>query len=208
MQIGYQVGERQAGAGYIHIMQRHGEFLEAKGYTDVSAAVYDILNNTNFVTKVTTADGRDRVLITRDLSPHTSISMVLDYTEDNEERYYTVVSVMPQSKKQTAELKKKALSFDGSETPSAATGSGALYTPTETKAGIKGDSFAGKDNTFTVSLADADKYVNTYTYKEVLNGVDDASAIIVFGGKSYSMNTEQQGLWQLKGQTEIGRAHV
>ena len=36
---------------------------------------------------------------------------------------------------------------------------------------------------------------------EVLNGVDDASAIIVFGGKSYSMNTEQQGLWQLKGQT-------
>lgn len=36
---------------------------------------------------------------------------------------------------------------------------------------------------------------------EVLNGVDDASAIIVFDGKSYSMNTDQQGLWQLKGQT-------
>lgn len=36
---------------------------------------------------------------------------------------------------------------------------------------------------------------------EVLNGVDDASAIIVFGGKSYSMNTDQQGLWQVKGQT-------
>ena len=75
---------------------------------------------------------------------------------------------MPQSKKQTAELKKKALSFDGSVRLYTATGSGAFFTPTETKAGIKGDSFAGKDNTFTVSLADADKYVNTYTYNSEL----------------------------------------
>ena len=179
MQIGYQVGERQAGAGYVHIMRRHGNYLQAKGYTDASVAAYDVLNNASFIVKTTTREGRDRLLLVKDLSPHTSISIVLDYTEDNGEAYYSVVSIMPQSKKQTAELKKKALSFDGSETPSAATGSGALYTPTETKAGIKGDSFAGKDNAFTVSIADADRYVNEYTYEA----------------------GEQKGLYKIKGQT-------
>lgn len=190
MQIGYQVDERKAGAGYIHIMQRHDEFLKAKGYTDVSAAVSDILNNADFMTKETTTDGRDRLAVIKDLSPHTSLLMALDYTEDNREKYYTIVSIMPQSKKQTAELKKKALSFDGSGTPSTATGSGTLHTPTETKAGIKGDSFAGKDNTFTVSLADADKYVNTYTYKsdnlnQEANVVYPSNGVPFVSNKSY-----------------------
>ena len=166
-----QAGQRKYTA-LDYIMQRHGEFLEAKGYTDINGAVHDILNNADFIIKEITTDGRERLAIIKDLSPHTSLLMALDYTEDNEGKYYTVVSVMPQSKKQTAELKKKALSFNGSVHPHTATGSGAFFTPTETKAGIEGGSFAGKDNTFTVSLADADKYVNTYTY----NG----------GGKIYS----------------------
>ena len=36
---------------------------------------------------------------------------------------------------------------------------------------------------------------------EVLNGVDSASAIIVFAGQSYSMDAGQKGLYQIKGQT-------
>ena len=166
MQVGYQVGERKAGAGYVHIMRRHGDYIKAKGYTDVSAITYDVLNNADFVAKTITRDGRDRLLVVKDLRPHTSILVALDYTEDSGDNYYSIVSITPQSKKQTTELKKEALSFDGSETPSAATGSGALHTPSETKAGIKGDLFAGKDNTSTVSLADAEKYVNEYTYDQ------------------------------------------
>ena len=36
---------------------------------------------------------------------------------------------------------------------------------------------------------------------EVLNGVDSASAIIVFAGQSYSMDAGQKGLYKIKGQT-------
>ncbi len=166
MQIGYQVGEGDAGAGYIHIMNRHNGFLKNKGYKSISEAVYDILDNADFIVKSTTGDGRDRVALIKDLTPHTSILLALDYTEENGEGYYTIVSVMPQSKKQVKAEKEKALSFDGSVRPSSATGSGAFFTPTETKAGIEGGSFAGKDNASTVSLADAEQYVNEYTYDQ------------------------------------------
>lgn len=166
MQIGYQVGEGDAGAGYIHIKNRHNGFLKNKGYKSISEAVYDILDNADFIVKSTTGDGRDRVALIKDLTPHTSILLALDYTEENGEGYYTIVSVMPQSKKQVKAEKEKALSFDGSVRPSSATGSGAFFTPTETKAGIEGGSFAGKDNASTVSLADAEQYVNEYTYDQ------------------------------------------
>ncbi len=166
MQIGYQVGEGDAGAGYIHIKNRHNGFLENKGYKSISEAVYDILDNADFIVKSTTGDGRDRVALIKDLTPHTSVLLALDYTEENGEGYYTIVSVMPQSKKQVKAEKEKALSFDGSVRPSSATGSGAFFTPTETKAGIEGGSFAGKDNASTVSLADAEQYVNEYTYDQ------------------------------------------
>lgn len=166
MQIGYQVGEGDAGAGYIHIKNRHNGFLKNKGYKSISEAVYDILDNADFVVKSTTGDGRDRVALIKDLTPHTSVLLALDYTEENGEGYYTIVSVMPQSKKQVKAEKEKALSFDGSVRPSSATGSGAFFTPTETKAGIEGGSFAGKDNASTVSLADAEQYVNEYTYNQ------------------------------------------
>lgn len=166
MQIGYQVGEGDAGAGYIHIKNRHNGFLKNKGYKSISEAVYDILDNADFIVKSTTGDGRDRVALIKDLTPHTSVLLALDYTEENGEGYYTIVSVMPQSKKQVKAEKEKALSFDGSVRPSSATGSGAFFTPTETKAGIEGGSFAGKDNASTVSLADAEQYVNEYTYDQ------------------------------------------
>lgn len=166
MQIGYQVGEGDAGAGYIHIKNRHNGFLKNKGYKSISEAVYDILDNADFVVKSMTGDGRDRVALIKDLTPHTSVLLALDYTEENGEGYYTIVSVMPQSKKQVKAEKEKALSFDGSVRPSSATGSGAFFTPTETKAGIEGGSFAGKDNASTVSLADAEQYVNEYTYDQ------------------------------------------
>lgn len=166
MQIGYQVGEGDAGAGYIHIKNRHNGFLKNKGYKSISEAVYDILDNADFIVKSTTGDGRDRVALIKDLTPHTSVLLALDYTEENGEGYYTIVSVMPQSKKQVKAEKEKALSFDGSVRPSSATGSGAFFTPTETKAGIEGGSFAGKDNASTVSLADAEQYVNEYTYNQ------------------------------------------
>ena len=166
MQIGYQVGEGDAGAGYIHIKNRHNGFLKNKGYKSISEAVYDVLDNADFIVKSTTGDGRDRVALVKDLTPHTSILLALDYTEENGEGYYTIVSVMPQSKKQVKAEKEKALSFDGSVRPSSATGSGAFFTPTETKAGIEGGSFAGKDNASTVSLADAEQYVNEYTYNQ------------------------------------------
>lgn len=166
MQIGYQVGEGDAGAGYIHIKNRHNGFLKNKGYKSISEAVYNILDNADFIVKSTTGDGRDRVALIKDLTPHTSVLLALDYTEENGEGYYTIVSVMPQSKKQVKAEKEKALSFDGSVRPSSATGSGAFFTPTETKAGIEGGSFAGKDNASTVSLADAEQYVNEYTYDQ------------------------------------------
>lgn len=166
MQIGYQVGEGDAGAGYIHIKNRHNGFLKNKGYKSISEAVYDILDNADFIVKSTTGDGRDRVALIKDLTPHASVLLALDYTEENGEGYYTIVSVMPQSKKQVKAEKEKALSFDGSVRPSSATGSGAFFTPTETKAGIEGGSFAGKDNASTVSLADAEQYVNEYTYDQ------------------------------------------
>lgn len=167
MQIGYQVGAGDAGAGYIHIKNRHTGFIEGKGYKNVSDIVYDVLENADFAVKSISADGRERIALIRDLTPHTSILLALDYTEDGNDSYYTIVSIMPQSKKQTKEAKEKALSFDGSVRPSPATGSGAFFTPTETKAGIEGGSFAGKDNAFdTVSLSDADQYVNEYTYDQ------------------------------------------
>lgn len=167
MQIGYQVGAGDAGAGYIHIKNRHTGFIEGKGYKNVSDIVYDVLENADFAVKSISADGRERIALIRDLTPHTSILLALDYTEEGNDSYYTIVSIMPQSKKQTKEAKEKALSFDGSVRPSPATGSGAFFTPTETKAGIEGGSFAGKDNAFdTVSLSDADQYVNEYTYEQ------------------------------------------
>lgn len=167
MQIGYQVGVGDAGAGYIHIKNRHTGFIEGKGYKNVSDIVYDVLENADFAVKSISADGRERIALIRDLTPHTSILLALDYTEEGNDSYYTIVSIMPQSKKQTKEAKEKALSFDGSVRPSPATGSGAFFTPTETKAGIEGGSFAGKDNAFdTVSLSDADQYVNEYTYDQ------------------------------------------
>ena len=167
MQIGYQVGAGDAGAGYIHIKNRHTGFIEGKGYKNVSDIVYDVLENADFAVKSISADGRERIALIRDLTPHTSILLALDYTEEGNDSYYTIVSIMPQSKKQTKEAKEKALSFDGSVRPSPATGSGAFFTPTETKAGIEGGSFAGKDNAFdTVSLSDADQYVNEYTYDQ------------------------------------------
>lgn len=167
MQIGYQVGAGDAGAGYIHIKNRHTGFIEGKGYKNVSDIVYDVLENADFAIKSISADGRERIALIRDLTPHTSILLALDYTEEGNDSYYTIVSIMPQSKKQTKEAKEKALSFDGSVRPSPATGSGAFFTPTETKAGIEGGSFAGKDNAFdTVSLSDADQYVNEYTYDQ------------------------------------------
>lgn len=167
MQIGYQVGAGDAGAGYIHIKNRHTGFIEGKGYKNVSDIVYDVLENADFAIKSISADGRERIALIRDLTPHTSILLALDYTEEGDDSYYTIVSIMPQSKKQTKEAKEKALSFDGSVRPSPATGSGAFFTPTETKAGIEGGSFAGKDNAFdTVSLSDADQYVNEYTYDQ------------------------------------------
>lgn len=167
MQIGYQVGAGDAGAGYSHIKNRHTGFIEGKGYKNVSDIVYDVLENADFAVKSISADGRERIALIRDLTPHTSILLALDYTEEGNDSYYTIVSIMPQSKKQTKEAKEKALSFDGSVRPSPATGSGAFFTPTETKAGIEGGSFAGKDNAFdTVSLSDADQYVNEYTYDQ------------------------------------------
>lgn len=167
MQIGYQVSAGDAGAGYIHIKNRHTGFIEGKGYKNVSDIVYDVLENADFAVKSISADGRERIALIRDLTPHTSILLALDYTEEGNDSYYTIVSIMPQSKKQTKEAKEKALSFDGSVRPSPATGSGAFFTPTETKAGIEGGSFAGKDNAFdTVSLSDADQYVNEYTYDQ------------------------------------------
>lgn len=167
MQIGYQVGAGDAGAGYIHIKNRHTGFIEGKGYKNVSDIVYDVLENADFAVKSISADGRERIALIKDLTPHTSILLALDYTEEGNDSYYTIVSIMPQSKKQTKEAKEKALSFDGSVRPSPATGSGAFFTPTETKAGIEGGSFAGKDNAFdTVSLSDAEQYVNEYTYEQ------------------------------------------
>lgn len=167
MQIGYQVGAGDAGAGYIHIKNRHTGFIEGKGYKNVSDIVYDVLENADFAVKSISADGRERIALIKDLTPHTSILLALDYTEEDNDSYYTIVSIMPQSKKQTKEAKEKALSFDGSVRPSPATGSGAFFTPTETKAGIEGGSFAGKDNAFdTVSLSDAEQYVNEYTYEQ------------------------------------------
>lgn len=179
MQIGYQVGKGEAGAGYTHIVRRHTDFIKGKGYKNASEAIYDVLNNADFAVKSVARNGRERLALVKDLTPRTSVSLMLDYTEDNGAKYYTIVSLMPQSPKQVKIAKEKALSFNGSVRPYTATGSGAFFTPAETKAGIEGGSFAGKDNAFTVSIADADKYVNEYTYEA----------------------GEQKGLYKIKGQS-------
>ena len=167
MQIGYQVGESDAGAGYIHILRRHDKFIKNKGYESIAQAVNDVLERTDFITVEKSRNGAERLELFLDLTPRTSFMLAMDYTEDETGAYYSIVSLMPRSKKQLRDKKTKALSFDGSVRPSSATGSGAFFTPTGIKAGTKGDSIAGKDNTFdTVSLADVAKSVNEYTYDQ------------------------------------------
>ena len=98
MQIGYQVGEGDAGAGYIHIKNRHNGFLKNKGYKSISEAVYDILDNADFIVKSTTGDGRDRVALIKDLTPHTSILLALDYTIRHPEQISSLILVGAQYK--------------------------------------------------------------------------------------------------------------
>ena len=167
MQVGFQVGNSDAGAGYIHILRRHEEFIKNKGYESIAEAVNDVLDKADFAVLEKSREGNERLELFLDLSPRTSLMLAMDYTEDETGSYYSVVSLMPRAKKQLRDKKTKALSFDGSVRPSSATGSGAFFTPTGIKAGTKGDSIAGKNNAFdTVSLSDVGQYVNEYTYDQ------------------------------------------
>ncbi len=165
MQIGYQVGEGDAGAGFTHISRRRKNFLQGKNYPDVEAAVYDVLGNIDFAVKENDGEN-ERIKVTKDLSPRTSVMLVMDLVREGNEDFYTVISLVPQSKQQIAREKNKALFFNGSVRPLAASGSGAFFTPIGSNAGTEGDSVARKNSASdTISISEADKYVNQFTYE-------------------------------------------
>ncbi len=164
MQIGYQVGESKAGAGYSHIKHKREGFIAGKRYSSVEAGVADVLGNANFIVKEV-VDGRDRIKLVKDLTPRTSVMLILDLDDGNE--FYTIISFLPQSKKQVKDEKNKALLFNGSVRPLSASGDGAFSTPNGSIAGTEGDSVARKSNASdTVSLTEADKLVKKFTYPD------------------------------------------
>ena len=161
MQIGFQVGKDIAGAGYTHITNRHPNTV--KGYGSVEKAVYKILQEHAYVVAETTKSG-ERLKFFTDKGAEKSEVLVLDLCHDDGD-YYTVISILPQTKKQVIRAKEKALSFNGSGTPLAATGDGALYTPSGSIAGTQGDLVARKDNAYSdISLSEAEEAVKTLTY--------------------------------------------
>lgn len=161
MQIGFQVGKNIAGAGYTHITNRHPNTV--KGYGSVEKAVYKILQEHAYVVAETTKSG-ERLKFFTDKGAEKSEVLVLDLCHDDGD-YYTVISILPQTKKQVIRAKEKALSFNGSGTPLAATGDGALYTPSGSIAGTQGDLVARKDNAYSdISLSEAEEAVKTLTY--------------------------------------------
>ena len=168
MQVGYQVGVDGPGAGYVHIHNRHIDFIKNKGYANIFDIATGVLDNADFICLNNSRDGRPRLEVFVDLSPKTSIMLIMDYTEEKNDAYYTIVSIMPRSKKQLIDKKEKALSFNGSVRPyTTHQQDSVFYTPTDKNAGTNGDSIADKDNAFgTVSLSDADEYVKKYTYDE------------------------------------------
>lgn len=168
MQVGYQVGVDGPGAGYVHIHNRHIDFIKNKGYANIFDIATSVLDNADFICLNNSRDGRPRLEVFVDLSPKTSIMLIMDYTEEKNDAYYTIVSIMPRSKKQLIDKKEKALSFNGSVRPyTTHQQDSVFYTPTDKNAGTNGDSIADKDNAFgTVSLSDADEYVKKYTYDE------------------------------------------
>lgn len=168
MQVGYQVGADGPGAGYVHIHNRHIDFIKNKGYANIFDIATSVLDNADFICLNNSRDGRPRLEVFVDLSPKTSIMLIMDYTEEQNDAYYTIVSIMPRSRKQLIDKKEKALSFNGSVRPyTPHQQDSVFYTPTDKNAGTNGDSIADKDNAFgTVSLSDADEYVKKYTYDE------------------------------------------
>ena len=170
MQIGFQVGglDSHQGAGYTHIIRRI-DFFRYRGFKSVENAVCCILEKYDFVSKLITNESKDRILISKELPTGEGLllSLDLEYDSSTNEAYYTVVSLVPQTKVQLTRSKQKALSFDGRLIPSAGSGAGVSSTPTAIKAGSLGDLLPNKESAFgTVSLSDAEELVKKYTYDE------------------------------------------
>ena len=171
LQVGYQVGEKDAGSGYVHILKRHGAFLSAKGYIspkdNIEKIITDILNEYDFIVAKPSRDGRQRLIFNKETPGHTGISMIMDAVNDEDGIYYSIVTIKPLSKKQAEKEKQKALSFRGERSPQGQFPvAGASGAPVGFFTGTAGGLVASNDSAFgTLSIADAQKYVNDYYYE-------------------------------------------
>lgn len=166
MQIGFQVGDKIAGNGYTHIANRRKSFLAAKEYKSIEDAMIDVLENVSFVIATYKSTGQ-RLMLVKDMRPEkTSVALTLDYVEDEDGAYYSVNSLLPRSEKQVANEMQKALFFAGRRLPAPITGDGAVVTlASSISAGTPKGLLPRKNSAYgTVSLSDADKLVNKFTY--------------------------------------------
>lgn len=162
VQIGFQVGNVVAGAGYTHISVKH-PYL-ARKYGSVENAIKDLLQNFDFVL-TENPDGREQVILGKTVNETNSELLILELNHDDGD-YYTVIGIKPQKKNQTAQKKEKALSFGGNGTPTPASGDGAFFTPTGIEAGTRGDSLVRKDNVFSdISISEAEEKRKEFTYE-------------------------------------------
>lgn len=171
MQIGFQVGKDKAGNGYTHIHDRHLDFIQAKGYKGIEDAVYDVLDDHDFIVQEETATGT-RLKLIKDLSPKTSIMLTLDLVTDENtgEVFYAPNSLLPRSKKQVEGEKRKALVFPGERSPQdQSPATGAFRASSGKNAGSVEGSFARKNTSAfdTISISEAEKYVKKFTYSDV-----------------------------------------
>lgn len=193
MQIGFQYGVDISGAGYAHLKSRHEKQIESQ-YGNIENEIKYLLNHGEYLTYRKARNGADRIIIAmQDDSGEKGIQIILDY--DNDNHYYSIISVMPRSKRQLRKIKKEALLLNKGETLLIATGSEPVYTSRTAKAGSSDDSFLRSSNaSFTYSLAEAKEKYKDFVYHDE-------------NGRQYNQKY-QQGKMQAAYDTHTGAIHL
>ena len=197
LQIGYQVGDKRAGAGYVHIVGRHADLLKARGYEledgsiDVHRAVKDILAAPSYIIpsmEQTRGSEGNRFRIVKEVPGHSGMALLLEEAKDDitKESFYTVVSILPIQERQSKKEKGTASSFSEERSPQKQLPAAVVFdTPAGIIAGSPGGSYAHtNDGTLPkISLADAAGYVKKFTY-------EDTSLYQMAGQKALTANQE------------------
>ncbi len=162
LQVGFQVGSSKIGAGYAHLL-KHGGIVKKMG--GVEAVVNHVLDNLDSVIS------KDKRLELRSKYKNGGVALILDLENDKStgDDYYTIVTITPQERSQIEKSAKKALTFDGRQTPSAVSSYSAKGTGANAKAGGHTGLMSGnKVSAFgTVSLAGAKRFVKRFTYNQM-----------------------------------------